>query len=80
MHAASCQLYSSFWQAHGGQVPDNAQQAVCLSTNATAPACDQYAPFVSAQDSMKNAQEADDGVEAMRSLSFLFNAFIMMQV
>ena len=29
---------------------------------------------------MSKSQEANDAVEAMRSLSFLFNAFIMMQV
>ena len=79
-HAAACQLYSSFWQAHGGQVPGDAQQAVCMTTNSTAPACDQWAPFQTAQSSMASAQDEDDKAEAMRSLSFLFNAFIMMQV
>ena len=76
-HAASCQLYSSYWGANGGLVPGSAQLAICRTTNAT---CDQYASFTSAQSWLSAAQDKDDNVEAMRSLSFLFNAFIMMQV
>ena len=76
-HAATCQLYSSYWGANGGLVPGSAQLAICRTTNAT---CDQYASFASAQSWLSAAQDKDDNIEAMRSLSFLFNAFIMMQV
>ena len=60
-------------------VPSDAKLAICQISNATSP-CDQYSLFSVAQGSMSKAQEANDDVEAMRSLSFLFNAFIMMQV
>ena len=60
-------------------MPSDAQQAVCQAVNGSA-TCGQYAPFASAQSQLSTAQDADDAVEAMRSLSFLFNAFIMMQV
>ena len=80
LHADSCQLYSSYWKANGGTVPSDAQLAICQQApNVTSP-CDQYTLFSSAQISMAKSQEANDDVEAMRSLSFLFNAFIMMQV
>ncbi|GAX73955.1 hypothetical protein CEUSTIGMA_g1405.t1 [Chlamydomonas eustigma] len=74
----SCQLFSSYWQGHGGLVPDNdIQLAICHSANTT---CEDYTSFLSSQRWMSSAQEKDEAREAMQSLSFLFNAFIMMQV
>jgi hypothetical protein len=74
----SCELYVSYWQAHDGAVPtSDVQLAICHTNNST---CEQYTSFVAALHLMATAQEKDEAREAMQSLSFLFNAFIMMQV
>jgi len=72
----SCQLYTSYWKQNGGSTPDDDRTAICR----TATDCSDWTQFSTAKDNLQTNYDDVEKDQAMKSLSMLFNCFIMMQV
>ena len=79
--AAACRLFTSYWQSHGGSVPSwDARKAICGEDSGPAEDCSEFIAFDNAAATMHAAYNAVEEHDSRKSLSVLFNAFIMMQV